>query len=280
MTTQSPGSGKSGEESVGNLLDQLSSVRADLAWAKFLKLHSAVIMQASRRFASGAGSASDCFLFVCEGLSDNGFRRLKSFRPGGPAQFSTWLKAVVVNLCIDWRRKRHGRVRPFAAVSGLPPLDQAVYRHIFVRGLSRGECQRELATQFPGVTLEQVAEANARLFNLLSSRQRWQLGHRSRGSVSLEDSTGLDHEVPDFQPEYPGPGPEQLAGEWVSRDAINEALLKLAPRQRLLLRLRYVEDLTLEEVARLVGLPDPYRTHREIQAAVEELGRHLPQERL
>jgi transcriptional regulator with XRE-family HTH domain len=44
----------------------------------------------------------------------------------------------------------------------------------------------------------------------------------------------------------------------------------------LLLRLRYEQDLTLEEVARLVGLGDPYRAHREIQAAVAELGRHLP----
>jgi len=239
-----------------------------------------MIMQASRRFASGSENASDCFLFVCEGLSDNGFRRLRSFRPGGPARFSTWLKAVVVNLCIDWRRKRHGRVRPFVAVSGLPPLEQAVYRHIFVRGMSRSECQRELATQFPGVTLEQVADANARLFKQLSPHQRWQLGHRSRGFVSLEASTAPDDEVPDFQPEYPGPGPEQLAGEWLSRDAINEAIQKLAPRQRLLLRLRYVEDLTLEEVARLVGLPDPYRAHREIQAAIEEMGRYLPQDRL
>lgn len=87
-----------------------------------------------------------------------------------------------------------------------------------------------------------------------------------------------DDEEPGLQPADPGAGPEQLAGEWMSRDAINEALLKLAPRQRLLLRLRYQQDLTLEEVARLVGLPDPYRANREIQAAVEELGRHLPQE--
>jgi RNA polymerase sigma factor (sigma-70 family) len=278
VNKQSPGFEESGEESIGSLLVQLSSGRADLAWADFLKRHSPLIMQAARQFASGAEQASDCFLFVCEGLSDNRFRRLRSFRPEGPAGYRTWLKAVVANLCIDWRRKRDGRVRPFAAVAGLPPFEQAVYRQIFLRGMSRTECQRALATQFPGVTLEQVAAANAQLFKQLSSRQRWQLGHRSRGSVSLEDATSSDDEGPGVQPEDPGPGPEQLAGEWMSRDAINEALQRLAPRQRLLLRLRFVEDLTLDEVARLVGLPDPYRAHREIQAAIEELGRHLPRE--
>jgi RNA polymerase sigma factor (sigma-70 family) len=278
VNKQSPGFEESGEESTGSLLARLSSGRADLAWAEFLKRHSALIMQTARQFVSGREQANDCFLFVCEGLSDAGFRRLRSFRPDGPARFSTWLKTVVANLCIDWRRKRQGRVRPLAAVASLPPFEQAVYRHIFLRGMTRAECQRALASQFPGVTLEQVADANAHLFKKLSSRQRWQLGQRSRGSVSLDVMTGSDDEAPGFQPEDPGPAPEQLAGEWMSRDVINEALLKLAPRQRLLLRLRYVEDLTLDEVARLVGLGDPYRAHREIQAAIDELSRYLPRD--
>lgn len=235
-------------------------------------------MQVARRFSRDSEQASECFVFACEHLSDNGFRRLKSFRPDGPARFQTWLRAVVANLCIDWKRKEHGRVRPFAAVSDLPPFDRQVYRHIFLRGMTRTECQRALAGKFPDVTLEQVSEANARLFGMLSSRQRWQLTHRSRGSISFEDATSPDDEGAILQPEDTGPGPEQLADEWMSRDAINEALLKLLPRQRLLLRLRYQQDLTLEEVARLVGLPDPYRANREIQAAVEALAKHLPRD--
>ena len=279
MNRESPGSKKLAEDSVKSLLAQLSSGRADIAWTEFLKRYSALIMQAARQFASDSESASDCFLFVCEGLNDDGFRRLRSFRHDGPARFPTWLKAVVANLCIDWRRKEHGRLRPVAAVSHLPQLEQEVYRHIYLRGMTRAECQRAIAAQFPGITLDQVAETNARLFKALSSRQRWQLVQRSRGSLSLEAAMSPDDASPGLQPEDPGPGPEQLAGAWLSREAINRALAKLAPRQRLLLRLRYEQDLTLEEVARLVGLPDPYRAHREIQAAVEELGRNLPPEK-
>jgi RNA polymerase sigma factor (sigma-70 family) len=273
VNIQSPGFG---EDPVGSLLDQLSSGRAGDAWAEFLKRYSSLIMQVARQFGDGTERSSDCFLFVCEGLSDDRFRRLRSFRPDGTARFETWLKAVAANLCIDWRRKQHGRVRPFVAVSGLPPLEQAVYRLIYLRGMTRADCQRVLASQHPGVTLEQISEANAHIFKRLSSRQRWQIVHRSRGSVSLDDAMAPDDDGAGFQPEDPGPGPEQLAGEWMSRDVIQEALQRLAPRQRLLLRLRYEQDLTLEEVARLVGLGDPYRAHREIQAAVAELGRHLP----
>lgn len=278
MNIQSPGSKVSGEEPIGDLLGQLSSGRADLAWAEFLRRYSPLIMQVAQRFAGGSEHASDCFLFACESLSDDGFRRLRSFRTDGPARFETWLKVVVANLCIDLRRKEHGRVRPFAVVSTLPPLEQEVYRHIYVRGRTRAECQRALVIQFPDVTIEAIADANARLFKRLTSRQRWQLSHRSRGSISLGDATSPDCEGAGFQAEDPGPSPDELAEQWMSRDAINEALLKLAPRQRLLLRLRYQQDLTLEEVARLVGLPDLYRANREIQGAIEELARHLPQD--
>jgi RNA polymerase sigma factor (sigma-70 family) len=234
------------------------------------------MMQVVRHFEHEPERASDCFLFACERLSDDGFRRLRSFRRDGPARFQTWLKAVVANLSIDWRRKQDGRIRPFANVSDLPPLDQQVYRHIFLRGMTRLECQRALVGRFPDLTVEQVAEANARLFKRLSSRQRWQIVQRSRGSVSLDEAMSPGDDGAAFQPEDPGASPDQLAEEWMSRDLINEALQKLAPRQRLLLRLRYQQDLTLEEVARLVGLPDPYRANREIQAAIEALARHLP----
>jgi RNA polymerase sigma factor (sigma-70 family) len=275
---QLSGSEESGEDAIGNLLDQLSSGRADVAWTEFLKRYSPLIMQVAREFAVGAEQSSECFLFCCEGLSDDGFRRLRGFRRDGPARFRTWLKAVVANLCIDWRRKLYGRLRPPAALADLLPLEQEVYRNIYLRGMTRLECQRALARDFPEVTIDQVADTNARLFKQLSSRQRWQLSHRSRGSVSLDELASPDDESAPLQPEDPRPGPDQLAAQSASRDAVNEALLKLPPRQRLLLRLRYQQELTLEEVARLVGLPDPYRVHREVQAAIAELARHLPRE--
>jgi RNA polymerase sigma factor (sigma-70 family) len=278
VNRESPGSKESGEESVRCLLDQLSSGRADLAWTEFLSRHSGMIMQTARQFASGTEQASDCFLFACERLSDYGFRRLRSFRPDGPARFETWLRTVVANLCIDWQRKQHGRIRPFANVSGLPPFDQQVFRHIYERGMTRTECQRALASQFPNTTIEQVAEANARLFRRLSSRQRWQLTHRSRGTISLEHAISPAEDGAKFQPEDPGATPDQIAEQWRSGEAISKAFAKLPPRQRLLLRLRYEQDLTLEEVAKLVGLTDPYRANREIQTALGALAAHLPKD--
>jgi DNA-directed RNA polymerase specialized sigma24 family protein len=48
-------------------------------------------------------------------------------------------------------------------------------------------------------------------------------------------------------------------------------LSKLPAEQRLLLRLRYEQDLTLAEVARLTGQSDLFRANRKIQVALDTL---------
>jgi RNA polymerase sigma factor (sigma-70 family) len=64
-----------------------------------------------------ADSVSDCYLYVCEHLYRNEYRRLRRFVPGGPASFRTWLFLVARNLALDWRRKKYGRKKPVTTVS-------------------------------------------------------------------------------------------------------------------------------------------------------------------
>jgi hypothetical protein len=45
----------------------------------------------------------------------------------------------------------------------------------------------------------------------------------------------------------------------------------LPAEQRLLLRLRYEQNLTLAEVARLTNQSDPFRANRQIQSALKAL---------
>ena len=250
----------------------MSTRQAGAAWTEFLRRYSSLILQVARRFESEEQRISDCFLYACAQLSDNDFRRLRSFRPDGPAQFRTWLISVVTNLCIDWRRKVSGRLRPVAAIACLPELDQLVYRLIYVRGMTRGQCLQSLGDRYPDLTEAKLGEINAKLFVLLTPRQRWQLSSRTRRSISLDELAQPEPDEPGFQPEEPGPGPDLLAAFEQERELVEAALAQLPPRKRLLLRLRYQQDLTLEEVARLARIPDPYRAHREIRAALEALG--------
>ncbi len=81
------------DDTVTHLIEQLSSVRADAAWGKFLARYSPLIMHVIRRHGADEDRASECFIHVCGALSEDGFRRLRSFRTDGPARFKTWLVA-------------------------------------------------------------------------------------------------------------------------------------------------------------------------------------------
>jgi RNA polymerase sigma factor (sigma-70 family) len=263
------------EDSVRDLLKRLSAGQVDAAWREFLERYSPLMLHLAQQYETDRERALDCFVYVTGALSDDGFRRLLKYRPDGPAQFRTWLSTVVANLCIDWRRHQRGRFRPVQVIAGLPALDQLVYRCLYVRGMTRDETLRALQVRFPEVTVQQLAEISARLFSSLTSRQRWQLSVRMAGSVSLSKPPLPDAEESAYQPEDPAPGPDLLAQNDQDHSRLEAALARLPSQQRLLIRLRYQQDLTLAEVARLAGLSDTNQAHRQIQAALAALAELL-----
>jgi RNA polymerase sigma factor (sigma-70 family) len=260
-----------GDVSVTSLIERLSSTAGGQAWAEFLAEYTPLMRGVIRRCEHEPADADECFGHVCAALSEDGFRRLRSFRPDGPASFRTWLMAVVANLCRDWCRRQRGRIRPVRAVARLPELDQHVYRLMFVDGSSRTECVAALAPRFPGLTDSSVAEISARLFGLLTPQQRWLLSARPHVPVRFRPHPGHggDREMERLQ--AADPGPEEQVAEMQQRQQLRDAMARLPPEQRLLLRLRYEQGLTLAEVARLTRQPDPFRANRQIQAALEAL---------
>jgi len=259
------------DETVTDLLERLSSGRVDDAWNEFIAQYAPLIRHVIRQHGADDDRADECFAHVCGALSDDGCRRLRSFRPDGPAQFRSWLFAVVSNLSIDWRRKEHGRSRLPRSVSHLPELEQQVYRCIYLNRLSRTQCTRELVPRFPELTEATVAEINARLFALLTPQQRWQLSVRNQPLQPIKRSGKSGEDDPACRVATPGPGPDELAADLQAQQRLHDALSRLPAEQRLLLRLRYEQSLTLVEVARLTGQPDLFRANRRIQGALARL---------
>jgi RNA polymerase sigma factor (sigma-70 family) len=268
------------DESVTELLERLSSGRVAAAWREFLARYSPLIMHVVRRHHADHKRAEECFEYVCGALSDDGFRRLLSFRPDGPAQFKTWLMAVVSNLCVDRQRKQQGRIRPIPSVLHLPDLDQQVCRCIYVRRMSRAQCLQALMPRFPGLTDATVSEINARLFALLTPQQRWQLSVRTPALKPVSCGMGPEDDDLAWQVAEPGPGPDDLTAELQEYRQLKNALARLPAAQRLLLRLRYEQNLTLAEVARLTNLPDPFRANRQIQSALKALADFMTDPRI
>jgi len=248
---------------IENILLCLSAGQIDTGWATFLDTYSKTILHIARQFATDDSAVDDCFEYVCAKLSDNSFSRLKAFDPSGPARFKTWLTAVTANLCKDWRRSLYGRKRLPESVRRLPEFDQLVFECFYRRGMTHQECLYVLKSRFTKLTLDQISDANARLHSVLSSKQRWQL------SVARDDSRLMDDSAAGIESEDDGPEYRVQSDE--DRLRIKKALARLEPQQRLLLQLRYQQDLTLREVAQLTGQADAFKARRQIEAALAAL---------
>ena len=133
---------RAADAAIESLLEELQSGDAQLAWRTFLTSYSDLIYGVIRTFARNADHAGDCFLFVCEKLADKKYRRLRSFRPDGRARFSTWLRVVVRNLCLDWHRAHFGRRQVFRSVASLSAIEQEIFGLLFLRRLFRGKARR------------------------------------------------------------------------------------------------------------------------------------------
>jgi DNA-directed RNA polymerase specialized sigma subunit len=147
------------EVQIARVLRLLHSSQASSVWAEFLQLYSPLILRVVRRFETEEDQVADCFLFVCEQLCRDRFRRLRRFRINGPASFATWLHSVVRNLCLDWYRKEFGRHRVSQSIARLARVDQEVFRCTYDQGMSLEETLLWLHARFPGLAREQVNTA-------------------------------------------------------------------------------------------------------------------------
>ena len=244
---------------------------SERAWEEFLQAFAPLVLQVVHLFERDEDRADDCFVFVCEQLHRNDLRRLRRFDIDGPASFSTWLRAVVRNLCLDWRRSRFGRPRPFRVVSSLSDLDQEVYRAVHLRGMSESEALETVRHAFPDIGRIDLATSLERIAESLSSHQSWLLASRRVREVPLSGGRDRDERAVDMDPADTRPDPEEVAARDEELDALQAALAALSPRDRLMVRMRFEQDLTLDEIARLAGVGRAATVQRAISRAVETM---------
>ena len=60
-------------------------------------------------------------------------------------------------------------------------------------------------------------------------------------------------------------------------NSIQEVLAKLPAEQQLLIQLRYVKKLSLQEIARIMKMKNLWRVHRKLQKALKVMKRELLQ---
>ena len=254
---------------ITQILDRLDSQNAHEAWSEFLEEYSAAIFQVICHFEPDPDNASDCFQFVCEQLIRNRFRRLRQFKTDGTAKFSTWLRAVIRNLCIDWHRKETGRLRPFRSISKLSAFDQQVFRLLYERGVSTEEGLQLLIPAFPNATEERVIESRQRIETGLTPQQRWLLSTR----VARSHEAAFPADLDDARSNVPDPraNPEAQAMLKERYRNLMRKLNRLSDQDRLLVHLRFEQELTLDQIAKLLQLGNAQRVDRQLKQILLQL---------
>lgn len=259
------------------MLSGLSSAERESAWCAFLDRYSGLIYHVVGSFDHDPDRKGNCFLFVCEQLAARDFRRLQKFDQGGRATFSTWLCAVVRNLCLDWHRKENGRYRVFGSVARRNATDQLLFEVLFRQGFSTEEARQELSRRGVELSFVAVEERICELRRCLSSRQLWLL---SSGKAVLRSLEGEEEGSYIVDPPDPAPDPEALVALRETHRQVSVALASLTESDRLLVRLRYQEGLTLQQVAKLVGLRDAQTADRRLRDIIDNLRKALGIEHL
>lgn len=242
------------------------------AWAEFLESYSSVLYQTARTCTSDDDSAADCYLHICERLARNRFRRLLKFKPDGSANFTTWLRVVSRNLCFDWHRSQRGRPRPFKSLQHFSPLELEVYSCRFLKGSSRQETLHKLQLRFPGMGLSELSEIEEHLQGSMTSRQQWILGTRRQPEFSAPVAIAGDGDEPStLEVADPSPSQETQITDKEELMRLWKSVASLPAQERLLLQLRFEQELSLDEIARLCDLHDAQRVHRTLSAVLKKL---------
>ena len=261
-----------GDPGIGELLERFRLPDPLPAWRDFLDEYSRILYKAASACTSDSDAAADCYVAICEQLADNNFRRLQKFQPDGRASFTTWLRVIARNLCFDWHRKRTGRFRPFRSIQRLSRLELEIYMCRFEHGLSPEQTLEQLLPGSPGLDIAQLSRLEKHVEDSLTSRQRWLLSTRpclidNRASVVMTegDEAEID-QIPDMRSDQ-----EDVLSKQQEQTQVRRCIAALPQFERLLVQLRFEEDLSLAEIASLTGLGDAQRVHRRIAAALTKI---------
>ncbi len=240
---------------------------------------------ARRRFPNDYNTAHLALDYVLENLQEQGWQRVRTW--AGQGKFTTFLAVLTSRLMTDYVRKVYGHQRmPKWLMKQTDPIWQEAYRALIVERFERQEAIELLKTRHPEVETEKLYQIASEVIARSPIRHRYQ----DNQEVGIDEiaEPGSSELSPEAEIE---PKPQELLEvlEGYIRDetttpaeakTLLEKLkphLHLSDEDRLLLRLRYLEGLPLDQAARLLHLTgDPYKrlnkTLKSLRIACERAG--------
>ncbi|MCB1024378.1 MAG: hypothetical protein KDB79_08310 [Acidobacteria bacterium] len=227
------------------------------AWDLFCEKHSDLIYGILRRMGFDHDGAMERFVYVCEKLCENDFRRLRDVKyVGDEGDLTPWIRQVVKNFCVNWAWSESGRKRLLSDAAEMPERDQRIFQLYFWQGKTPFEIYEALRLEHDKeVELGDVFDALENIAGHLSQKKLWRLIsgiYRQRKMLSLDHSpaeTGKAFEVIDTRSK----NPEKELHTKEDSEQVKRALGTLSTREKIVIRIRYEEGLSFGEIAEMLN---------------------------
>jgi len=189
-------------------------------------------------------------------LVESDYAVLKAF--AGRSSLQTYLLTVIAHRFQDWRNAQWGKWRPSAEARRCGPLAVRLETLVLRDGLSFEEALELLRTNH-GVS--ESRESLEALLTRLPVRTR----RRSVGEETLRD-----HETATPNPHGLLRSAQATTLAQQAAQVLEAALAGLQNQDRLILRMRFEDDLRLSDIGRMLGL-DQKQLYRRVDASLRQL---------
>ncbi|MBI3004877.1 MAG: hypothetical protein HYY49_05610 [Ignavibacteriales bacterium] len=245
------------------LLDQLFSGgdASASAWRAFLQKYSNLFLKIIWQFEKDRDEVMEKYVSVCSRLMGNDFAVLRKFPKElglKSSDFPSWLVAVVRNISVDLHRHSQGRRRYPKALLRLDPIDRKIFDLYYWQGYSLEEIGHQLDLRKNGKGTD-VNESFARILRMLT-----RYAPRER-KATFPTSVPFNENM--FVPDEEEPRVDvALFDKWLEG---------LPAEHRLVVRMRFWEDMSAVRIARILKIVPQHRVYAILQKSLQKLRTHV-----
>lgn len=228
---------------------------SEQAWREFLTRYSNLILKILWQFDRDHDRVMEAYVAVCSRLAAEDFGLLRRFRDDSrlrDSDFPQWLSVVVRNLCLDRYRAETGRKRMPKALQRLTQAEQAVFKLYYWGGYSADEIRHHLG--------DRSNNHRGDVASVLEGIHR-RLHRPPRRTLPPAVIIPFDDARHHVSPEEPV--------DWL--DDVETWLATLPREQRLIVRLRFWEDMSSAEIARVLHIRPSRRVYTILEGALRTL---------
>ena len=244
-----------------------------LAYQELLERFTPIVLRMVRRFFRDQDDVMEVYTAVCERLRAGDYLALRRFRPG--SEVMPWLSVVVANACRDRLRRTQVVTIPRALAARLDAREQLIYRYHFGHRVAPEDIAEMLGAQHgqPASPLDVLATVE-KINRLLGTARRWELlnsiaARRTPESLDTLIDDGLDRAGD------PADALDEALAAQDTVDVLGAALAALDPEDRLLVQLRFEQDLTAVEIANVLHYDHFKHVYTRLRTVLGRLRRTL-----